>query len=168
MPHAMLKPDGRPKQYTSSTNRRASLSRRSLPRGDGDFYTVLSSYKNSMSRGLSLLPLTNSASPGGRSFLVLLVSMLWMLMHTLCALCTGLQPCEPSRSRHIIPFEEMCGWIGIGRSLCFSNVTSGGSKWAASCQSPCVHRVRAGDGVVVSTGSFSPMGYDLGNRNRKR
>lgn len=49
--------------------------------------------------------LTKSSSPGGRSFFVFPVNMLWRLIHTDSTLCTGDQPAEPSRSRQIKPFE---------------------------------------------------------------
>ena len=90
-------------------------------------YTVSSWYQKSISRGRSLLLRTSSSSPGGRSFLELLVSMLCILMHTLSAFCAGLHPWLPRRSRQMIPLEYMWGCMGMGRSGPSSNVTSGGS-----------------------------------------
>lgn len=80
-----------------------------------------------MSLGRSRLLRTNSSSPGGRSFLVLPVSMLCSDIHTLSTFCTGLHPCWPRRSRQMMPFEYMWGCIGIGRSGFWTKVTSGGS-----------------------------------------
>jgi hypothetical protein len=45
----------------------------------------------------------NCSSPSGRTFFVLPVSMLWMLMQTLSTLCTGDQPADPNRSRQMMP-----------------------------------------------------------------
>jgi hypothetical protein len=56
-----------------------------------------------MSLGLDVLYLTKFSSPGGRSFFVLLVSMLCRLTQTLSTLCTGLQPDLSRRSRQIMP-----------------------------------------------------------------
>ena len=96
-------------------------------------HTFGSWYKKLMSLGRCRFERTNSASPGGpvaqssafrlnlanlvqavyppnskcrsnsRSALVFPASILWMLMQILSTLCTGLHPCESSKSRHIIP-----------------------------------------------------------------
>lgn len=121
-----------------------------------------------MSRGLCLLPLTNSSSPGGRSSNELLVSMLCMLIHTLSAFCTGLHPSLPRRSRQMIPLEYMCGWIGIGRSGSLSNVTSGGSLFrrrkSARVQSTRNGNGRRTDRVCVRKDEFEPVDAVLVDR----
>ena len=76
-----------------------------LLRGRKIPHTVLSWNKKLMSLGRLLLLRTNCSSPGGRSFLLLPVSMLCKLTHTLSTLCTGLHPCLSSRSRQMMPLE---------------------------------------------------------------
>lgn len=65
---------------------------------------TLGSWKTKlMSLGLAVLYLLKVSSPSGRTFLVLLVSMLCRLIATLSTLWTGLQAERSRRSRQMMP-----------------------------------------------------------------